>query len=135
GKTKTERMAEARTRAKAKRPQEKKAEERPPTPPKKPAPPAPKFDPKQVEALLDKRHATRVAAAGETLNNTASLGLPNAAAAQMSLSELDALRQRLARLWTPPARAKEPQALVVQARVQLKAHRTRRAAPAPLDSG
>ena len=41
-------------------------------------------------------------------------------AAQMSLSELDALRQRLAQLWTPPAGAKNPQELVVLFRIKLK---------------
>ena len=133
--TKPDQIAEALAKDEVKKPPEKKAEAKPPTPPKKPAPPAPKFDPKQVEALLDKRHATRVAAAGETLNNTASLGLPNAAAAQMSLSELDALRQRLARLWTPPAGAKDPQELVVQVRIQLKPDGTLAAAPTPLNRG
>ena len=46
-------------------------------------PPAPKFDPKQVEALLDKRDSTRLAAAGDTLNNAASLGVPSGSAAQI----------------------------------------------------
>ena len=128
-------IAEALAKDESKKPETKKAEVKPPTPPKKPAPPAPKFDPKQVEALLDKRNATRLAAAGEVPNNTASLGLPNASAAQMSLSELDALRQRLARLWTPPAGAKDPQELVVQVRIQLKPDGTLAAAPTPLNRG
>ena len=64
-------------------------------PKEKPAPPAPKFDPKQVAALLDKRESTRLAAAGETLNNAPSLGLSNGTAAQLSLTELEALRGRV----------------------------------------
>ena len=41
----------------------------------------------------------------------------------MSLSELDALRQRLAQLWSPPAGAKDPQELVVVFRIKLQARR------------
>ena len=111
-------IAEALAKDEAKKPEPKKAEAKPPTPPKKPAPPAPKFDPKKVEALLDKRDSTRLAAAGDTLNNAASLGVSSGKAAQISLSELDALRQRLAQLWTPPAGAKDPQELVVRVQDQ-----------------
>ena len=58
-------IAEALTKEDPKQqPKKAEAKPQPPTPPKKPAPPAPKFDPKQVEALLDKRNATRLAAAG-----------------------------------------------------------------------
>src|SRR5215468_6118495 len=89
-------IADALAKDEAKKPEPKKADAKPPTPPKKPAPPTPKFDPKQVAALLDKRDSTRLAAAGETLNSAPSLGLSNGAAAQLSLSELEALRARLA---------------------------------------
>src|SRR6266511_3900784 len=116
-------------------PEPKKADAKPPTPPKKPAPPAPKFDPKQVAALLDKRDSTRLAAAGETLNNTPSLGVSNGAAAQLSLSELDALRARLAQLWTVPAGAKDPQELVVLIRIKLKPDGTLASPPIVLSSG
>src|SRR5262249_46024508 len=74
-----DRTAEARAREEVKKPGRKRPAAKPPTPPKKPAPPAPKFDPKQVAALLDKRESTRLAAAGETLNNAPSLGLSNGA--------------------------------------------------------
>jgi outer membrane biosynthesis protein TonB len=105
------------------------------TPPKKPAPPAPKFDPKRVEALLDKRDPTRVAAAAETLNPTASLGLPSGRDAQLSMNELDALRARLARLWTPPAGASDPRELIVLVRIRLKADGTLAAPPEVLNDG
>ncbi len=95
-------IADALSKDEAKAPEPKKAEARTPVPPKKPAPPAPKFDPKQVEALLDKRDSTRVAAAGDHLNNMPSLGLANGAAAQMSQNELDAFRKRLEECWSPP---------------------------------
>src|SRR6516225_5556349 len=101
--------ADALAKDKSKKSEPKKADVKPPTPPKKPAPPTPKFDPKQVAALLDKRDSTRLAAAGETLNSAPSLGLSNGAAAQLALSELEALRARLAQLWTVPAGAKDPQ--------------------------
>jgi hypothetical protein len=132
---KPDQIAEALAKDESKKPEPKKADAKPPAPPKKPAPPAPKFDPKQVEALLDKRHATRLAAAGDTLNNTASLGLPNAGAAQMSLSELDALRQRLANKWNPPAGAKDPQELVVQVQVKFKPDGTLAAPPVVVTRG
>jgi colicin import membrane protein len=128
-------IADALAKEEAKKPEPKKAEAKPPTPPKKPAPPAPKFDPNQVEALLNKQSATRLAAAGDTLNNTASLGTPSGRSAQLSMSELDALRQRLAQLWTPPAGAKDPQEIVVQVRIQLKPDGTLAAPPMATTSG
>jgi len=106
-----------------------------PVPPKKPAPPAPKFDPKRVEALLDKRDPTRLAAAGETINNAASFGLPSGKDSRLSLNELEALRARLAQLWTPPAGARNPQELVVVVRIRLKPDGTLAAPPEVLNNG
>ncbi len=125
---------------KSDKPEPKKADAKPAAEkaqaaPKKPAPPAPKFDPKRVEALLDKRDATRVAAAGSTLHNTSSYGLPSGRDAQLSMSELDALRARLAQLWTPPAGARDPQELVVLVRIRLKPDGTLAAPPEVLNSG
>jgi hypothetical protein len=105
------------------------------TPPKKPAPPTSKFDPKQVAALLDKRDATRVAAAGDTLNTTPSLGLPGGRSSQLSMNELDALRARLAQLWNPPAGAQDPRELVVEVRIRLKPDGTLAASPEVLTGG
>jgi outer membrane biosynthesis protein TonB len=120
--------ADAPAKQEAKKPEPKKADAKPPVPPK-PAPPAPKFDPKQVAALLDKRDSARLAAAGETLNPSATLGTSTGQSAQISLDELDALRQRLAQLWSPPAGAKDPQELVVVFRIKLS--RDGRIAPGP----
>jgi outer membrane biosynthesis protein TonB len=128
-------IADALAKDEAKKPEPKKADVKPPTPPKKPAPPTPKFDPKQVAALLDKRDSTRLAAAGETLNSAPSLGLSNGAAAQLSLSELEALRARLAQLWTVPAGAKDPQELVVLVRIKLNRDGKLAAPPVVLSSG
>src|SRR5260370_6549721 len=133
--TKPDPIADALAKDEAKKPEPKKADVKPPTPPKKPAPPTPKFDPKQVAALLDKRDSTRLAAAGETLNSAPSLGLSNGAAAQLSLSELEALRARLAQPRTGPAGAKEPQELVVLIRIKLQRDGTLAAPPMVLTGG
>jgi hypothetical protein len=125
---KPEPVAEALTKEETKKHETKKAEVKPPAPPKPPTP-APKFDPKQVMALLDKRDPTRVAAASDTLNATPPPGMSNGQSAQISQSELDALRQKLARLWTPPAGARDPKELVVVFRVKL--NRDGRIAPGP----
>jgi outer membrane biosynthesis protein TonB len=113
-------IAETLAKEQAHKPDTKKAEAQPPVPPKKPAPPAPKFDPNKVAALLDKQQATRLAAAAPAPNSAPSAGIPRASAARLSLSELDALRQRLAQLWAIPAGAKDPQELVVVFRIKLK---------------
>jgi hypothetical protein len=62
-----------------------------------------KFDADQVAQLLDKRTPQRQVAAAETPNNNATLGAAvGAAAAQMSQSEIDALRARISSCWSPP---------------------------------
>jgi outer membrane biosynthesis protein TonB len=128
-------IADELAKEQAKKPEPKKLAAKPPMPPRKPAPPAPKFDPNQVAALLDKRDPTRLAAAGNNLNNVPSLGLSNGQAAQLSMSELDALRARLGQLWSIPAGAADPQELVVQVRVQLKRDGTLAGPPMVLTSG
>jgi outer membrane biosynthesis protein TonB len=133
--TKPDPIADALAKDEAKKPEQKKAEAKPPLPPKKPAPPVHKFDPKQVAALLDKRDSTRLAAAGEALNDSPSLGLSNGTAAQLSLSELEGLRARLAQLWAIPAGAKDPQELVVQVRIKLRPDGTLAGPPMVLTSG
>jgi outer membrane biosynthesis protein TonB len=87
--------------------------------PPKPEPQPPKFDPRRVAALLDKREAKRVASAGTSLNQTASLGAPSGQAANLSQSEIDALRARLMALWNPPAGARTPEELMVTVIIHL----------------
>jgi len=128
-------IAEAIKKDQARKPEPKKVEAKTPTPPKRNVQDQPKFDPRQVAALLDKRTPQRVAAAGEALNNTVSLGAPRGAAAQLSQSELDALRARLAQLWNPPAGATNPEELIVQVRIRLKPDGTLAAPPEVLNSG
>jgi len=64
---------------------------------------AAKFNADQVAALLDKRDPQRQMAAAETLNNQPSLGAASGGAAQLSQSEIDALRARISSCWSPPA--------------------------------
>ena len=77
----------------------------------------PKFDPTQIAALLDKRDPQRQVATGETLAQTPSLGFANAQPAQLSQSELDALRRRLSECWSPPVGAANAPNLKVVLRV------------------
>jgi hypothetical protein len=70
----------------------------PDTPPRD----SPKFNADQVAALLDKRDPQRQMAAAETLNNQPALGASGGTAAQLSQSEIDALRARLVQCWNPP---------------------------------
>jgi outer membrane biosynthesis protein TonB len=70
----------------------------PDTPPRD----SPKFSADQVAALLDKRDPQRQMAAAETLNNQPTLGASTGTAAQLSQSEIDALRSRISNCWSPP---------------------------------
>ena len=117
------------------KPDPKKAETKTPTPPKKPVhDEQPSFDPRKVEALLDKRDPQRLATAGDSLTNTVSLGMKDGTAAVLSQSELDALRARLAQFWNPPA-AKDPKDLVLEVEIRLKPDGTLDGPPRVLTSG
>jgi colicin import membrane protein len=79
----------------------------------------PKFDPNKIAALLDKRDSLRQAATGETPSSNPSLGKSDGHAAQLSQSELDALRRRLAECWHPPVGVADGGNLKVVLRVLL----------------
>lgn len=82
---------------------------------------SPKFDAKQVAELLDHRDPRRELASAATLNDTVSLGAATgAAAAQLSQSEIDALRSRLAQCWNPPPGIDVHSNVVVSFRVLLR---------------
>ncbi len=117
-----------------------------PAPPKKPKdippkvvqqPPKdqPEFKPNEIAALLDKRTATRQAAIGDTINNTASLGASVGTAATLSQTEIDALRARLMQLWNPPAGAANPEELIVTIRIRLNQDGTLSGPPMVVTSG
>jgi colicin import membrane protein len=120
-----------------KKPEPKKPDPKPPTPPKKPAQqePPPAFDPRQVAALLDKRTPQRVASAGNEINSTVALGLPNGSAGQLSQTEVMALRARLQQLWSPPAGARNPQELTLDVEIRLNPDGTLAGPPMVLTGG
>jgi colicin import membrane protein len=81
---------------------------------------APQFNADQVAALLDKRAPQRQMAAAETLNNQPNLGASTGAAAQLSQSEIDALRARIQSCWSPPAGVNAATKIYVVLRVLFK---------------
>lgn len=107
---KTDPIAEALKKDEAKKKEEaKKQAQKPVTPPEKKQPQKkqPEFNAQRIAALLDKREATRQASTGDTINRTASLGIPTGSAATLSQSELDALRARLRQNWSVPPLAEK----------------------------
>jgi colicin import membrane protein len=115
---KTDPIAEALKKEEAKKPTPKPEPKAAASPPK-PAPPQPKFDASKVAALLDKRDPTRLAAAGDAVNTTPSLGARTGSASQLTQSEIDALRAQIQQCWNPPAGATDAKDLIVQIRLQL----------------
>jgi len=76
-------------------------------PPKRDEKPArdssPKFDANQVAQLLDKREPQRQIATAQSINDSTTLGAAiGAQNAQLSQSEIDALRARISNCWSPP---------------------------------
>jgi hypothetical protein len=101
-----------------------------------PKKPALKFDADQVSALLDHREPRRQLATAETLNGTAALGTSAGHAAQLSQSELDALRAKLISLWNPPpAVSNNPDQYVVTIRIRLSRDHRLAGQPEVLNSG
>lgn len=75
----------------------------PPKPKDKPTPATPKYDANQIAQLLDHREVQRQVATADTLNGTAGLGAASASPnAQLSQTEIDALRERIRDCWSPP---------------------------------
>ena len=89
--------------------------------PQKPAQNSPKFDANQVAELLDKRDPQRQVATADTINDKVNLGAANGApAAQISQSEIDALRARISSCWSPPPGVDASSKLYVVLRVLFK---------------
>ncbi len=82
----------------------KEAAKEPPKRDEKPArDSSPKFDANQVAQLLDKREPQRQIATAQSINDSATLGAAiGAQNAQLSQSEIDALRARISNCWSPP---------------------------------
>jgi outer membrane biosynthesis protein TonB len=129
-------IAEALKKDEDKKPEPKKPDPKPPMPPKKLAQPEPasQFDPRDIKALLDKRTPQRLVSAAEVTDGPLARG-SFGHDEQMSQTELDALRGRLAQLWSPPAGAKDPQELTVTLRIKLKPDGTLDGGPVVLTGG
>jgi outer membrane biosynthesis protein TonB len=97
----------------------------PPTPDTKPTPDkaaqdARKFDASQVAALLDHRDPQRQTATADAINDQPNLGAATGAAAQLSQSEIDALKARISDCWSPPAGVEANSKLYIVLRVLFK---------------
>ncbi len=107
-----------------------------PLPPKRPPPkPQPKFDADKIAALLDKREPQSKISTGTELNAAPGLGTASGIAAQLSQSEIDALRQRLMALWNPPVGMADAEQNQVTIRIRFKRDGTLAVGPQVLTSG
>jgi outer membrane biosynthesis protein TonB len=149
--------ADPKTAAKADpKPPEPKPEQKPdPKPADKPKPPEykpdqiasllkkdaakdpqkqPKFDANQVAQLLDQRAPQRQVAAASQINDVAALGAASGAqSAQLSQSEIDALRARLSQCWHPPAGITANTTIYVSLRVLMRPDGSLAAPPAVVE--
>lgn len=116
-------------------PKQAKTEPQPLPPKKPPMKPQPKFEPDKIAALLDKRDPQRNAATGVETNATPSLGTAAGAAAQLSQSEIDALRARLMALWNPPVGMQDASQTQVTIRIRFRKDGTLAVGPQVLTSG
>jgi outer membrane biosynthesis protein TonB len=118
-------------------PDQKQAKAQPtPLPPKRPPlRKQPKFDADKIAALLDKREPMRTLATGVEANAAPMVGTALGNAAQLSQSELDALRARLMALWNPPVGIQNPQDYVIRIRIRLDHSGRLTAPPVVLTSG
>lgn len=119
--------------------QKKAANAKVPTPPKRPPQPQqpqnqPMFDPREMQALLDKRTPLRKDAIGDTISDTAAIGAPKGKATQLSQSDLDALAAYLRQKWSPPD-ARNPEEILVTIRIRLNRDGTLAAPPEVTSSG
>jgi hypothetical protein len=116
-----------------------KPPEPPPTPKVKPEPPKPAFDPNKLAALLDRSIKKSAEQAPPT--PTPSTPQPTRAnssrladlSQQLSLSEMDAVKQQIERNWSVPAGAKDAGNLVVRIHIALNPDGTLSGPPRILD--
>ena len=116
-------------------PKQTKTEPQPLPPKKPPQKPQPKFDADKIAALLDKRDPQRNAATGVEPNTTPSLGTASGTAAQLSQSEIDALRARLMALWNPPVGMQDASQTQVTIRIRFRKDGTLAVGPQVATSG
>jgi outer membrane biosynthesis protein TonB len=93
----------------------------PPKPRDKPTPNTPKYDANQIAQLLDHRDPQRQIATADAVNSATSLGSNTAAPnAQLSQSEIDALKERIRDCWSPPPGVDSNSNIYVSLRVLFK---------------
>jgi outer membrane biosynthesis protein TonB len=94
----------------------------------------PKFDANQVAQLLDKRVPQRQVATAQSVNDTTTLGaVTGAQNAQLSQSEIDALRARISSCWSPPPGIDANSRVYVVLRVLFKPDGSMVQAPVPVE--
>jgi colicin import membrane protein len=118
----------------------KKEEKKPPPKPqvqaaKPPEPSKPKtertFDQSKIAALLDKRDPSRQAAAGETLNSNAALGVPKGKSADNSATWGSMFQSQVERCWKKPYGGIEVQKSEAAFAIRLKRDGTLEGMPVP----
>jgi hypothetical protein len=93
----------------------------PPPTPDKPKPQAPAYDANHIAELLDHRDPQREVATADAVNDKTTLGAQTAAPnAQLSQTEIDALRERIRECWSPPPGVDSNSTLYVALRVLFK---------------
>jgi hypothetical protein len=93
-----------------------------------------KFNADQVAELLDKRDPQRQVAAADAVSPVANLGSANGAlGAQLSQSEIDALRARISSCWSPPPGIDASTKIYVVLRVLFKRDGTMSQEPIPVE--
>jgi len=129
-------IAEALKKDEAKKPPTPKPQQVKAAPPQPPKPKQERtFDQTKIAALLDKRDPSRQAVTGAEINSQARMGASSGTAIQLSQSELDALRARLAQLWNVPAGVERPEELIVEINFKLRPDRTLAGPPLVLTRG
>jgi outer membrane biosynthesis protein TonB len=97
-------------------------------------PNTPKFDANQVAQLLDKRVPQRQLAAASQVNDVATLGAATGAqSAELSQSEIDALKARLRQCWNPPPGIDANSNIYVSLRVLMRQDGSLAAPPAVVE--
>ena len=118
--------------------EEKKPSPKPIQAAKPPEPPKPKvertFDQSKIAALLDKRDPSRQAAAGETLNSNAALGLAKGAAANNSATWGSMFKEQVLRCWKKPYGGLEAARFEVEFNIKLKRDGSLEAMPVAVSS-
>jgi len=89
------------------------------------------FDETKIAALLDKREPTRQAAAGETLNSNAALGLAKGTAADNSATWGAMFKSQVERCWKKPYGGIEAQQSEAAFEIRLKRDGTLEGMPVP----